>query len=1440
MSFRKDWKVKSNFTKIRIGLSSPEAILERSQGEIIKPETINYRTYKPEMGGLFCERIFGPVKDYECHCGKYKRIRYKGIVCDRCGVEVTEKKVRRDRIGHIKLVVPVAHIWYFRSLPNKIGYLLGLPSKKLDMIIYYERYVVIQAGIKEGQLQKMDFLTEEEYLDHLDSLPRDNQHLDDRDPQKFIAKMGAEAISDLLERINLDELSSQLRYQAATETSQQRKTDALKRLKIVEAFKSSNAENRINRPEWMVVRMVPVIPPELRPLVPLEGGRFATSDLNDLYRRVIIRNNRLKRLMEIKAPDVILRNEKRMLQEAVDSLFDNSRKVNAVKADGNRALKSLSDMLKGKQGRFRQNLLGKRVDYSGRSVIVVGPEMKLHECGLPKDMAAELFKPFVIRKLIERGIVKTVKSAKKLVDRKEPVVWDILENVLKGHPVLLNRAPTLHRLGIQAFQPKLIEGKAIQLHPLVCTAFNADFDGDQMAVHVPLGNAAILEAQLLMLASHNILNPANGSPITVPSQDMVLGLYYITKGRKSTPEHPIKGEGRIFYSEEEANIAYNEGMVALHAWVKVRTQVRNEAGGLDTKLVDTTMGRILFNRSIPQAVGFINELMTKKSLRDLIGVIVRQTDIPTTADFLDHIKELGFKMAFKGGLSFNLDDVMVPENKVTLIEAAQREVEEVTGNYNMGFITNNERYNQVIDIWTRTNSKITDTLMKEIASDKQGFNSVYMMLDSGARGSKEQIRQLGGMRGLMAKPQKSGGAGEIIENPILSNFKEGLNVLEYFISTHGARKGLADTALKTADAGYLTRRLHDVAQDVIINEEDCGTLRGIEVTALKDNEEVVEPLKERIVGRVAASDVVNPLDNQVLLAAGEEITEAVAAMIEASPVEAVEIRSVLTCASVSGVCVKCYGRNLATNRTVQIGEAVGVIAAQSIGEPGTQLTLRTFHVGGVAGNIATESQLVAKFDGLVEFDEVRTVTNATSDKNLPVETVVSRSGEIKIMDIKTRLPLMTNVLPYGATLSVKAGDKIKKGDLICTWDPYNALIISEFKGKADFEHIVDGITYREESDEQTGHKEKVIIDTKDKTKNPAVKILDSKKNNQRTYNLPVGAHLQVNEGDVILPGTILAKIPRSTTKTRDITGGLPRVTELFEARNPSNPAVVSEIDGVVTFGGIKRGNREIQVESKDGQIKKYLVPLSKHILVQDNDFIKAGDPLSDGAITPAAILGIKGPGAVQEYLVDNIQEVYRLQGVKINDKHFEVIVRQMMQKVVIVDPGNTSFLEQEVVNKQDFMRLNDEIFDKQLILNAGDSNNLRQGDIVPMRKVRDENSALKRKDLKQVEFVRALPATSQPLLQGITRASLGTKSFVSAASFQETTKVLNEAAIAGKVDELLGLKENVIVGHLIPAGTGVRAYEKMVVGSLEEYQRLMASKEEFETEESLISESNPA
>jgi len=1423
MSYKKEFKLKSNFTKIRIGLASPESILDRSFGEVVKPETINYRTYKPEMGGLFCERIFGPVKDYECHCGKYKRIRYKGIVCDRCGVEVTEKKVRRERMGHIKLVVPVAHIWYFRSLPNKIGYLLGLPSKKLDTIIYYERYVVIQAGIKEADgIKRMDFLTEEEYLDIVDSLPRENHMLDDMDPNKFIAKMGADALHDLLSRINLDDLSYALRHQAATETSQQRKTEALKRLKIVEAFRGAN-ETGVNRPEWMIVKMVPVIPPELRPLVPLEGGRFATSDLNDLYRRVIIRNNRLKRLMEIKAPDVILRNEKRMLQEAVDSLFDNSRKINAVKAEGNRALKSLSDMLKGKQGRFRQNLLGKRVDYSGRSVIVVGPEMKLHECGLPKDMAAELYKPFVIRKMIERGIVKTVKSAKKIVDRKDPVVWDILENVLKGHPVLLNRAPTLHRLGIQAFQPKMIEGKAIQLHPLVCTAFNADFDGDQMAVHVPLGHAAILEAQLLMLASHNILNPANGSPITVPSQDMVLGLYYITKGRKSTDKETVIGEGLKFYSAEEAIIAYNEGRVALHAWVKVRNNVRNiETDTLEMKLVDTTMGRILFNQVIPERVGYINELLTKKSLRDLIGTIVRFTDLPTTATFLDEIKSLGFRMAFQGGLSFNLNDVKIPDNKVTLLAEAQKEVNEVTNNYELGFITNNERYNQVIDIWTRINSRITDTLMREISTDNQGFNSVYMMLDSGARGSKEQIRQLGGMRGLMAKPQKSGGAGEIIENPILSNFKEGLSVLEYFISTHGARKGLADTALKTADAGYLTRRLHDVAQDVVISEEDCGTLRGIETSALKDNEDIVESLIERIVGRVAVSDVIDPLTKELMVKGGEEITEDIAIRIDNSPLDSVEIRSVLTCESKVGVCVRCYGRNLATNRMVQIGESVGVIAAQSIGEPGTQLTLRTFHVGGVAGNVATESQLVSKFDGLIEFDEVRTVVFKGGET--PTEIVVSRSGEVKIVHPETKQPLMTNNLPYGSVLSIKPGNMIKKGDKICAWDPYNAVIISEFEGKADFEHIVEGMTFREESDEQTGHKEKVIIETKDKTRNPSIRVMNAKGELLRGYNLPVGAHIAVDAGEKIIPGMVLSKIPRSTSKTRDITGGLPRVTELFEARNPSNPAIVTEIDGVASFGGVKRGNREIIIESRDGQVKKYLVPLSKHILVQDNDFVKAGDPLSDGAITPAAILSIKGPGAVQEYLVNNIQEVYRLQGVKINDKHFEVIVRQMMQKVLIIDPGDTSFLEQEVADKIEFTEMNNWIYDKVIVTDSADSSNLKVGQVVNLRKVRDENSMLKRKDLKPVQFREAIPATSQSMLQGITRASLGTRSFLSAASFQETTKVLNEAAIAGKVDELVGLKENVLVGHLIPAGTGWRSYEKIVVGSMEEYEKLMASK----------------
>jgi DNA-directed RNA polymerase subunit beta' len=1423
MSYKKDNKIKSNFTTITISLASPESILERSSGEVLKPETINYRTYKPERDGLFCERIFGPVKDYECHCGKYKRIRYKGIVCDRCGVEVTEKKVRRERMGHINLVVPVAHIWYFRSLPNKIGYLLGLPTKRLDLIIYYERYVVIQAGIKEADgISPMDFLTEEEYLDVLDTLPKENQYLDDKDPQKFVAKMGAEALEEMLKRLNLDQLSYDLRHQAANETSQQRKNEALKRLQVVEAFR--DAKTRIeNNPEWMIVKIVPVIPPELRPLVPLEGGRFATSDLNDLYRRVIIRNNRLKRLIEIKAPEVILRNEKRMLQEAVDSLFDNSRKVNAVKTEGNRALKSLSDILKGKQGRFRQNLLGKRVDYSARSVIVVGPNLKLHECGLPKDMAAELFKPFIIRKMIERGVVKTVKSAKKIVDRKDPLVWDILENVLKGHPVLLNRAPTLHRLGIQAFQPKLVEGKAIQLHPLTCTAFNADFDGDQMAVHVPLGNAAILEAQVLMLASHNILNPANGTPITVPSQDMVLGLYYITKGRKTEPGHIVKGEGLTFYSPEEVIIAYNEKKLALHAFIKVKVHVKEKDGHIVSKIIETTVGRVLFNEHVPLEVGYINELLTKKSLRDIIGEVVKITGMARAAQFLDDIKELGFRMAFQGGLSFNLKDINIPAEKVTLIETASKQVEEVMGNYNMGFITNNERYNQIIDIWTRINNRLTANVMEILSTDNQGFNSVYMMLDSGARGSKEQIRQLAGMRGLMAKPQKSGSGGEIIENPILSNFKEGLSVLEYFISTHGARKGLADTALKTADAGYLTRRLHDVAQDMIVGESDCGTLRGIYTTALKDNEDIVEPLHERILGRTSLYDVHDPITNELLVGAGQDIVEEIARKIDNSPLEGIEIRSVLTCESKRGVCALCYGRNLASGKRVQKGEAVGVIAAQSIGEPGTQLTLRTFHVGGTASNIAAESQINARFDGVIDFENVRTVSYSTEDGL--VDVVLGRSGEFRITEPGTNKVIVTNNIPYGSYLYVKDGSKVTKGDRICSWDPYNAVIISEFAGVAKFEAVLEGITFREESDEQTGHREKVIIDTRDKTKNPVIQVAD-KGNIIKGYNIPVGAHIAVDEGDKLQTGQVIAKIPRSTGKTRDITGGLPRVTELFEARNPSNPAVVTEIDGVVTLGGVKRGNREITIESKDGQIKKYLVPLSKHILVQDNDFVKAGMPLSDGSISPSDILAIKGPAAVQEYLVNGIQEVYRLQGVKINDKHFEVIVHQMMQKVAIEDAGDTRFLEREAVDGWDFMVENDDIFDKKVVTEPGDSATLKSGQIVSVRRLRDENSILKRKDQKLVEVRDAIAATSSPLLQGITRASLGTKSFISAASFQETTKVLNEAAIAGKKDMMLGLKENVIVGHLIPSGTGLREYENIRVGSQEEFDRLMASKAE--------------
>jgi DNA-directed RNA polymerase subunit beta' len=1418
MSFRRDNKQKTSYTKISIGLASPEEILDKSSGEVLKPETINYRTYKPERDGLFCERIFGPVKDYECHCGKYKRIRYKGIVCDRCGVEVTEKKVRRERMGHISLVVPVAHIWYFRSLPNKIGYLLGLPTKKLDSIIYYERYVVINPGVKAVDgVKYLDFLSEEEYMEIVETLPKENQYLDDDHPDKFVAEMGAEALYKLLGKLDLDELSYSLRHRANTETSQQRKSEALKRLQVVEAFRESK---NVNRPEWMIVKIVPVIPPELRPLVPLDGGRFATSDLNDLYRRVIIRNNRLKRLIEIKAPEVILRNEKRMLQEAVDSLFDNSRKANAVKTDANRPLKSLSDSLKGKQGRFRQNLLGKRVDYSARSVIVVGPELKLHETGIPKDMAAELYKPFVIRKLIERGIVKTVKSAKKIVDRKDPVVWDILENVLKGHPVLLNRAPTLHRLGIQAFQPKLIEGKAIQLHPLVCTAFNADFDGDQMAVHLPLGNSAILEAQMLMLASHNILNPANGAPITVPSQDMVLGLYYITKARKSTESIKVKGEGSVFYSHEEVRIAYNENKVDLHAIIKVKVDDVVD-GKKVNHLIETTVGRVLFNEFVPEEVGFINELLTKKSLRDIIGTVLKKAGTAKTADFLDAIKDLGFRMAFTGGLSFNLDDVIIPREKEMFVQEGYEQVDEVLSNYSMGFITNNERYNQIIDIWTHVNARLTQSLMKQLSNDKQGFNSVYMMLDSGARGSKEQIRQLSGMRGLMAKPQKSGSTGsEIIENPILSNFKEGLSVLEYFISTHGARKGLADTALKTADAGYLTRRLVDVSQDVIITEEDCGTLRGLVATAIKNNEEIVESLYERILGRTTVHDIYNPLTGDLIVSAGEEITEDVANRIDDSPIEQVEIRSVLTCESKKGVCAKCYGRNLATGRMVQKGEAVGVIAAQSIGEPGTQLTLRTFHVGGTASNITTESSLVARYGGIAVIEEVRTVTRKDPEKG-NVDIVIGRLGELRIIDKTTGIALTTHTVPYGSRLYIKPNQEVHKGDLICEWDPFNAVIISEVAGKVAFDYLIEGVTFREESDEQTGFKEKVIIESRDKTKNPTIKIMSPEGVEIKSYNLPVGAHLVTDLNKTVEAGDTIVKIPRAVGKSGDITGGLPRVTELFEARNPSNPAIVTEIDGEVTYGKIKRGNREITITSKSGEMKKYLVPLSKQILVQENDYVRAGTPLSDGAITPSDILAIKGPTKVQEYIVNEIQEVYRLQGVKINDKHFETIVRQMMRKVEIIDPGDTKFLERQVVDKLEFMDENDWVYGKKIVLEAGDSQTLKPGMVITARKLRDENSLLKRRDLKLIEARDAVPATSQQVLQGITRAALQTNSFFSAASFQETTKVLNEAAILGKIDFLEGLKENVIVGHLIPAGTGLREYNNIIVGSLDDYESLV-------------------
>ncbi len=1420
----KETKVKSNFQTISISLASPEDITERSCGEVLKPETVNYRTYKPERDGLFCEKIFGPTKDYECYCGKYKRIRYRGIVCDRCNVEVTEKKVRRERMGHISLTVPVAHIWYFKSAPNKISALLGLPAKKLESVIYYEKYIVVNVGKYEPSenrgepvVAKMDLISEDEYLDILSSESlKGNENLSDSDPDKFVAKMGAEGIYDLLKELDVEALGKELRVKMAEESSQQRKTEMLKRLQVVKWFQESKG---VNRPEWMIMKVIPVIPPDLRPLVPLDGGRFATSDLNDLYRRVIIRNNRLKRLFEIKAPEVILRNEKRMLQEAVDSLFDNSKKSSAVKSESNRALKSLSDSLKGKQGRFRQNLLGKRVDYSARSVIVVGPELNMHECGLPKYMAAELYKPFIIRKLIERGIVKTVKSAKKIVDRKDPVIWDILENVMKGHPVLLNRAPTLHRLGIQAFQPRMIEGKAIQLHPLACTAFNADFDGDQMAVHLPLGNAAIMEAQLLMLGSQNILNPANGAPITVPSQDMVLGLYYITKIRPGA-----KGEGKKFYGPEEVIIAYNEKAIDMHAEIEVRIPVDKNDPAKGTQMVKTTAGRIIVNQYVPDEVPFVNEVLGKKSLRKIITNVIKNTGVTRTAKFLDDIKNLGYDQAFRAGISFNLGDVIVPAEKKTLIDDAYAKIAGIKDNYSMGFITNQERYNKVIDLWTSVDNNLTGIVTKQISSDQQGFNPVFMMLDSGARGSTQQIKQLCGMRGLMAKPQKSGASGaEIIENPIISNLKEGMSVLEYFISTHGARKGLADTALKTADAGYLTRRLVDVSHDVIITEEDCGTLRGLIATAIKNKDEVVESLGERILGRTTVHDIFNPLTGEIILHAGQEIREKDADLIDSLPIEQVEIRSVLTCESRKGVCAKCYGRNLATSRMVEKGEVVGVIAAQSIGEPGTQLTLRTFHVGGTASGAVADSFIESKYNGKLAYEELRTIQRVDEVTGEAQEVVVSRMTELRIIDENTGITFSQYDIPYGSVIFKKDGDKVVKGDRICEWDPYNAITIVEQAGTVRFENMIDGTTFQKEAaDEFSMSTDKVIIESKDKTKSPTLHILDVTGESIRQFNLPVGAHVMAEDGSKVKVGDIIIKIPRAIGKASDITGGLPRVTELFEARNPSNPAVLSEINGEVIMGKVKRGNREITVRNKSGVEKHYLVPLTKQILVQENDYVKAGTALSDGGTSPNDILNILGPVKAQEYIVNEVQAVYRLQGVKINDKHFEIIIRQMMRKVEITDPGDTQFLKEELVDKWKFMDANDAIYGKYIVEDAGDSDRYEAGDVINAREMKGENASLERQGLKLLVTRPARPATARLVLQGITRAALKTDSFMSAASFQETTKVLSEAAIRGRVDHLEGLKENVICGHLIPAGTGLKEYQDLIVTKNDELTKSLS------------------
>ncbi len=1387
-----------HFTKISIGLVAPETIFERSHGEVTKPETINYRSYKPEKDGLFSERIFGPTKDWECFCGKYRGIRYKGILCDRCGVEITRKDVRRKRMGHIELAVPVVHIWFFKSMPSKIGNLLGMNTKELERVIYYESYAVTQPGptnLEVGQL-----LTEAEYNRIIDDLDPAQFDLPNSDTNKFSAKMGGEAILELLRKIDVETLSRDFRGRIVTETSAQRKADYIKRLRIIEAFLHSQRQTKIgdseNLPEWMVIKVIPVVPPDLRPLVPLDGGRFATSDLNDLYRRVIIRNNRLKRLIEINAPDVILRNEKRMLQEAVDSLFDNGRKAVAMRSDGNRPLKSLSDNLRGKQGRFRQNLLGKRVDYSGRSVITVGPLLKLHECGLPKTMAVELFKPFIIRKLIEREYTKTVKSAKRMVEKKLDCVWELLEEIIRDHPVLLNRAPTLHRLGIQAFQPKLIEGKAIQLHPLVCSAFNADFDGDQMAVHVPLSYEAQIEARLLMMAPRNVLHPADGRPIAVPNKDMVLGCYYITKVLPNG-----KGAGKLFYGKKEAVIAYDNKIIGLHSPVKVK---------IDDKLIETTVGRILFNEVIPEKARFkfYNELMTKKRLQAFVGEIYEHLNFDETADFLDELKKIGFDWSTSGALSIAVSDVEVPEQKMELIAEAQVRVDEIQSQYEMGLITDGERYNMIIDTWTHTGTKLTEIMFEHLRHSQFGFNPLFMMADSGARGSKDQIKQLAGMRGLMAKPQKTmtGQKGEIIESPITANFKEGLSVLEYFISTHGARKGLADTALKTADAGYLTRRLVDVAQDVIISEDDCGTLRGIVVEAAKEGEEVSEQIFDRIIGRVSAEDLYDPLDtNQLLVPANTMITKEVAEKITKSGIAKVRIRSVLTCETETGVCAQCYGINLTTNTMVDVGEAVGVIAAQAIGEPGTQLTLRTFHIGGTAATIETESQKKSKDAGRVEFDNMHFITKEDGTK-----VTLRRNGIIKLIDDNNRVISQYSV-PYGAKVQVDGGSFIEKESILFKWDPYSAFILANESGMVEFHDIKEGLTVQESVDEITGKRSQTIIESKDRKLSPRMVIVDKKGKQTSQYILPVGALILAEEGEKIKAGDELVKIPRGTSKTKDITGGLPRVAELFEARRPKEPAIVSEIDGVVKYGELKRGVREIFVKPPDNtEPLKYSIPIGRHILVHDGEQITAGERLTEGSVSPQDILAILGPGRVQEYLVNEIQAVYQVQGVVINDKHIETIVRQMMQKVRVEDPGDTLYLEGDHVDYARLLRENRQIAGKIYVEDPGDSK-YRLGAIVDRGQFNREVRRMRKNLRVEPKGRQARPAMYKQILLGITQASLATESFISAASFQETTRVLTEAAIARKTDFLKGLKENVIMGHLIPAGTGLKKYRSLFV-----------------------------